>query len=150
MDLHGHGHEIQRIELGYLLNASVLSRDDAQLALSTEARSSSLRAMTISSGLAFAALVRGSSSFGAHLETAGYPSVPSPTNPSPGTAPYFDGGYSTQRYRTSTDNRFAGVQIESNFDGVRDTPSSRAAFATALVTALDSFLGSALPARKSP
>ena len=35
----------------------------------------------------------------------------------------------------------AGVQIESQVEGVRDTPANRAAFAKALVTALESFLG---------
>lgn len=141
VDLHGHGHDIQRLELGYLLSASILALDDAQLALSTAPRLSSLWSMTQASSAPFATLLRGSSSLGAYLEAAGYSSVPSPANPSPGTAPYFDGGYSTQRHGTSVDNRFAGVQIESNFDGVRDSPSSRAAFANALVSSLQSFLG---------
>ena len=67
--------------------------------------------------------------------------MPSPTNPSSGNDPYYNGGYNTERHGYSRDNRFAGVQIESQMDGVRDTPANRAAFANALVTALESFLG---------
>ncbi len=142
VDLHGHGHDIQRLELGYLLSASVLSLDDAQLSLHVATRSSSLWPMSVSVGTPFPVLLRGTSSLGAYLEAAGYPSVPSPANPSPGSAPYFDGGYSTQRHGTS--NAFAGVQIESNFDAVRDSPASRAAFAGALVSSLQAFLGNTL------
>jgi len=47
----------------------------------------------------------------------------------------------TERHGYSRDHRFAGVQIESQMEGVRDTPANRAAFAKALVTALESFLG---------
>jgi len=35
----------------------------------------------------------------------------------------------------------AGVQIESQVEGVRDTPANRAAFANAMVSPLASFLG---------
>jgi len=147
VDLHGHGHAIQRLELGYLLDESVLALNDMQLTVAT-AGASSLWPLSVFSGTPFPALLRGSSSLGAYLEAAGYPSVPSPTNPSPGTAPYFEGGYNTMRHGTSRDNRFAGVQIESHFDGVRDSPSSRTAFATALVAALELFVGSTTSARK--
>ena len=102
--------------------------------------SSSLWPISATSGVSFPSVLRGSHSLGAYLEAAGFPSVPSPTTASPGSNPYFEGGYSTERHGTSTDRRFAGVQIEANLDGVRDTPASRSAFATALVSAIDAFL----------
>ncbi len=141
IDLHGHGHDIQRLELGYLVSSAKLALSDAQLALDLTMQTSSLWPLALTTGSSFPALLRGSGSLGAFLEAEGYPSVPSPANPSPGTNPYFDGGYSTQRHGTSADRRFAGVQIEANFDGVRDTAASRAAFAAALVRAVESFLG---------
>ena len=141
IDLHGHGHDIQRLELGYLVNASKLALTDAQLALDLTMQGSSLWPIHVTTGISFPAVLRGSSSLGADLEAAGYPSVPSPANPSPGNNPYFEGGYSTERHGTSADRRFAGLQIEANFDGVRDSAASRSAFATALVRAIESFLG---------
>jgi N-formylglutamate amidohydrolase len=141
IDLHGHGHDIQRLELGYLVSSAKLALSDAQLALDLTMQTSSLWPIALTTGTSFPALLRGSASLGAFLEAAGYPSVPSPANPSPGVNPYFEGGYSTERHGTSIDRRFAGVQIEANFDGVRDTAASRAAFAAALVRAVESFLG---------
>jgi N-formylglutamate amidohydrolase len=140
MDLHGHAHDIPRIELGYVLHSGALSLQDSQLTIATAGRSS-LWPMAEFTGKPFAELLRGKSSLGAYLEAAGYASVPSATNPSPGNNPYYDGGYNTQRHGSSTGHRFAGVQIESQMEGVRDTPANRAAFANALVTALESFLG---------
>lgn len=153
VDLHGHGHAIQRLELGYLLDAATLSLSDAQFNAPAIAASSSLQALVSTSSVPLASLVRGAGSLGARLETAGFPSVPSPSTPSPGTAPFFDGGYSTQRHAAAADGRFAGVQLEANLDGVRDTPSSRAAFSSALAASLDTFLrdhGSALSRRGAP
>ena len=140
IDLHGHGHDIQRLELGYLVSSAKLALSDAQLALDLTTQTSSLWPIASTTGTSFPALLRGSASLGGFLEAAGYPSVPSPANPSPGTNPYFEGGYSTERHGTSADRRFSGVQIEANFDGVRDTAASRAAFAAALVRAVESFL----------
>jgi N-formylglutamate amidohydrolase len=140
VDLHGHGHDIQRLELGYLVSATKLGLTDQHLALDLTMMSSALWPIASSSGVSFPSVLRGSNSLGAYLDAAGFPSVPSPTIPSPGNNPYFEGGYSTERHGTSTDRRFAGVQIEANLDGVRDTQASRSAFGTALVSALDSFL----------
>lgn len=148
IDLHGHGHDIQRLELGYLLDAAALAMSDAQLTGGAPATGSSLWPLAISSDIAFPALLRGPGSLGALLEGAGFPSVPGPTTPGPGSAPFFEGGYSTQRHGLPAAGRFAGLQIEANLVGVRDTPQSRAAFAAALAGALDSFLrgrGVALP-----
>jgi N-formylglutamate amidohydrolase len=140
VDLHGHGHDIQRLELGYLIGAAKLGLTDQQLALDLTIMSSSLWPIASTSGVSFPLVLRGSNSLGAYLDAAGFPTVPSPATPSPGSNPYFEGGYSTERHGTSSDRRFAGVQIEANLDGVRDTPASRSAFASALVAALESFL----------
>jgi hypothetical protein len=133
VDLHGHGHDKQRLELGYLLTAATLDLSDAGLDAGPYRSSSSLRLANASSST-FSAMLRGPMSFGGLLEP-GFPSVPSPTMASPGADPYFDGGYSTDRYAA----KLAGLQIESNFTGVRDTAVHRAAFAEALVTAVTAF-----------
>jgi len=135
IDLHGHGHPIQRLELGYLLSSSQLDMTDAQLNNGGYSSSSSLRLAMPLTSVTFAELLRGPSSLGGLLG-ASTPSVPSPAATSPGADPYFDGGYSTERHSA----RLPGLQIESNFSGVRDTAANRTAFAERLVTALASFL----------
>ncbi len=148
IDLHGHAHPIDRIELGYLLERGVLMIDDMNLS-SGIAGGSSLWPMAAFTGTPIHELLRGRASLGAHLEAVGYPSVPSPTNPSPGNDPYFTGAYNTMRHGKARDNRFAGVQIETQ-RAVRETPAARAAFAAAVATALEGFLANVLHARSSP
>jgi len=134
VDLHGHGHVKQRLELGYLLGGSVLDRSDADLDAGGFALQSSLRLAMLYATASFSQVLRGPTSLGARLVP--FPSVPSPADPSPGADPFFDGGYSTARH-TAT---LPGLQIESHFAGVRDSAASRAAFATALVEAVLAFL----------
>ena len=131
IDLHGHGHAIQRLELGYLLSASTLSLTDGQLDGGGYGSFSSLHLLLPRTPASFAEALRGATSLGGLLGTA-VPSVPSPASPSPGSDPYFDGGYSTERHTTT----LPGLQIESNVTGVRDSAAGRAAFAAALVNAL--------------
>jgi hypothetical protein len=135
VDLHGHGHAIQRLELGYLLAASSLNLSDAQLNGGAFASQSSLRLALPHTNLTFADLLRGPQSLGGLLGSA-QPAVPSPAMPSPGSDPYFDGGYSTERHTA----RLPGVQIETNFSGVRDSGATRAAAADRMAAAIVSFL----------
>ncbi len=62
IDLHGHGHEIQRLELGYLLTSADLANPNEVLSGSSFADKSSLRALAQTAGIAFADLVRGPTS----------------------------------------------------------------------------------------
>jgi hypothetical protein len=133
IDLHGHGHPIARLELGYLLSSADLSLSDAQLDASGLAGTSSLRRAMGSSAATFSEALRGTTSLGGLLPAI--PSVPSPSAPGPGSDPYFNGGYSTERHTTT----LPGLQIESHFAGVRDTSANRAAFAQQLVQAVRSF-----------
>jgi hypothetical protein len=134
IDLHGHGHAPQRLELGYLLSASTLDGTAAQLDAPSVAAASSLRLLATTSPLPFSALLRGPTSLGGLLEPT-VASVPSPSIPSPGTDEYFNGGYSTSRHSSS----LPGLQIESHFNGVRDSAASRSAFADTLVRAVTTF-----------
>ncbi len=131
VDLHGHGHPIARIELGYLLSASTLGLDDKTLNAGYLA-SSSLRGLPTLER-PFAEVLRGPMSLGGWLAAQGFPAVPSPTMPSPGSDPYFNGGYNTQRH---TVGAVVGFQLEAHFTGVRDTEASRVAFATAFAESL--------------
>jgi hypothetical protein len=134
-DLHGHGHPVARLELGYLLSASQLRLSDAQMDASTVYENgSSIRAFSQTSPLSFSALLRGPASLGALLEAEGYRAVPGSLDAAPAIGEdYFSGGYNTQRWGCASGGELCGVQLEAHFGGVRDTASSRAAFAAALV-----------------
>ena len=136
IDLHGHGHAIPRLELGYMLSAADLNRTDLALNNQIYANKSSFRALASKPGVDFAELIRGPLSFGTFLEAEGYPAVPSQSQPDPADDPFFSGGYNTGRHGSRDGGSVSGVQIECNFTGVRDTPATRQAFAEALARVL--------------
>ena len=138
VDLHGHAHKEQRLELGYLLDAAQLAHSDAELRQGDFSAKSSLRRLVADRPTGFPELLRGPRSFGASLEKEGFPCSPSPGNPSP-PVPFFRGGYSVQRHAAEADH-FAGLQIETYFKGVRDNAASRTDFSRALVQATTIFL----------
>lgn len=152
IDLHAHGHAEQRLELGYLHSADQLALSDEELSAPPYPAESSLRAITALGRLPYAELLRGPNSFGGLLEQHGFPCSPSPSNPHP-TPPFFRGGYNTARHARDA-APLAGLQIETNFRGVRDTAESREKFARALASTLETYLQmhmgvSLVPARKS-
>ena len=139
IDLHGHGHEIPRLELGYLIGRTALALSDAALDSPTYENQSSIRTLSQASPASFPELLRGTRSLGALFEAEGFPAVPSPASPNPGTAEYFDGGYNTARHGSRAGGPISGVQVEANFTGVRDTQTNRERFATALVSVWERF-----------
>jgi len=143
LDLHGHGHAVQRLELGYLLYEDELALPDATLNTSTYINYSSIRALALENQLALthAELLRGPLALGTRLASLGYPSVPSQPDPFPLQGqPYFSGGYNTARHGSYNGGAIDGVQVECNFSGVRDSPLNRARFADSLRVALSTFL----------
>lgn len=138
IDLHGHAHKDVRVELGYLHSQEVLARSDAALDAPGLAAVGSLRHLIAVSKAPYSALLRGPRSLGALLEARGFPSTPSPGRPTP-NLPYFQGGYTIRRH-VATEAPVAGVQIECNRPGLRDTATNRARFARALVSSLREYL----------
>lgn len=143
IDQHGQGHTIQRLELGYLLSASQLMNSDATLNATTYRNQSSIRTLgTVVSNqfaIPFSQILRGSNSFGGLMVTRGYPSVPSPAMPDPGSGnPYFDGGYNTDAHTSQNGaGPVDGLQIEANYIGVRSNATDRANYALAVAQSLD-------------
>jgi hypothetical protein len=142
IDLHGHGHAAQRLEIGYLLTGETLDLTDGELdTLSSEIDGSSVRTIARAQGaVPFAALLRGPTSLGTLFANRGFPAVPSAMDPSPRGAEYFRGGYNSQRHGCTDSGLICGVQIEANYNGVRDTPANRQRFAEATVGAVAEFL----------
>lgn len=140
VDLHGHSHPTPRVELGYLLTGSDLSRSDTQLNAPRFPEQSSIRSLARRVDLSFADIVRGSESLGALLFGERVTTVPSPLIPDPDGEPFFSGGYSTRRHGSLDGGVIDGVQIELHGPGIRDTDRNRRRFAGALARALRSFL----------
>lgn len=140
IDVHGHGHTLQRLELGYLLSGNQLGLPDSVLDQANWLDSVSVRSLGVTPGRRLSAILRGPSSLGDLLAGRGYPSVPSGPDPAPAGTPYFSGGYNTETHGSRTGGTVSAVQIESNYTGVRDTPGARAAFAGAFVGAVRSYL----------
>ncbi len=140
LDLHGHGHEVQRIELGYLVSGADLALPDSLLDQPEVGGRSSVREVTTWSGLPPSAVLRGQASLGAWFHEEGYAAVPSPDDPHPSGAPYFSGGYNTRRYGCRDGGTVCGFQLEANRIGVRDSPANLEAFAAATARVIVRFL----------
>ncbi len=140
-DIHGHGHAIDRLELGYLLTAEELNRPDAALnSLQVVARTS-IRDLGRTTAIPFSQLLRGPRSLGGLLVAQGIPAVPGPDAPGPGNAPYFRGGYNTRRHGSVMDAEVvSGIQLEHHYGGIRDTPANRRAYAIKVAGVIRSFM----------
>ena len=104
-------------------------------------RSASIRELGRDSPLPFVQLLRGPKSFGGLLEAEGVASVPSPGAPSPGTDPYFRGGYSTRIHGSVEDGEVvSGIQLEHHYAGIRDTPESRRFYAAKAARSIRAFM----------
>jgi len=139
IDLHGHGHEIQRLELGYLLNNEELRASYEGMGSTEElVEESSLKNLiSLKPNIVFQELLTGEKAFGTIMEEEGIPSVPSLQDPFPyPQEAYFTGGYNTRRYSSDDYPEVFGWQIEANYNGVRDSDENRSAFAEAFSKAI--------------
>ena len=140
LDIHGHGHEIDRLELGYLLSRDDLAGSDAALSVQSLVDKSSVRALAGAVAITFADLIRGPTSLGTLLQDAGVRTVPSAADPDAGGAAYFTGGYNTRRHGSRDGGTVSGIQIEHHFPGLRDTEQNREAYAAILADALVTYV----------
>lgn len=144
IDLHGHGHSVQQLELGYLLTGNELNFSDSILNTVQYVGYSSVQNLVAnnSNNLTHAQLLRGVFALGTLLTNAGYPSVPSQQVTSPGSNSYFAGGYNTANYTSYAAGKTVnGLQIECNYTNVRDSFVNRKKFGDSLAAVLVRFLG---------
>ena len=115
IDIHGHRHKTDRIELGYALSAEELQLDDELLdeGLLTEYASIRHLAENNNLELQFSELIRGDYSLGTLLWEKGQACVPSKitTFPEHGE-PFFSGGFIVNMYGSSRGGRIDAIQIE--------------------------------------
>lgn len=114
IDLHGHGHLNQRLELGYLLSASQLDLPDSVLNSASVVSKSSVKSLAQSGTRPLTELLRGESSLGSFFEYRGYPAVPSSMQPRPGSTAYTDTRYITEAHGSVNNGTVDAVQMECN------------------------------------
>ncbi len=137
IDLHGHGHPPQRLEIGYLLSQTLLQLDDEKLSDPKLLERCSLQSVALRGRTSFVDLIRGKQSFGTMMEAQGFPATPSAKTPHP-PIPYFRGGYNVDRHGRDG-APLAGFQIECNYTGVRDTPENMQRFGQAITSVLEAY-----------
>lgn len=136
LDIHGHGHDIDRVEIGYLLSREDLALADQALSGTSYANKSSIRALASRPGNDLASLVRGPMALGTLMEAGAAPAVPSLNQPNPGQDAYFTGGYNTVRHGSRDGGTIDAIQLEHHFPGLRDDASNRERYAEAMAEIL--------------
>ncbi|TZF84852.1 hypothetical protein FW774_07700 [Pedobacter sp. BS3] len=111
LDMHGHGHDKARIEVGYLLSKNELNSTDADI--NSMASESSIYAIAKSSSASFSQLIRGDNALGTLLANNNCPAVPSKQDPKPNTDSYFNGGYCTLTYGSKSGGTISAIQLET-------------------------------------
>jgi len=140
IDLHGHRHSVQQIELGYLLSADELHLSDEMLDSGLLNEFLSIRHLAASGRQPVSGLVRGYGSLGELLHESGEPVMPCRSNPFPKEGePYFSGGYTSMRHGSSEGGRMDAIQIELSMSS-RKSERSRKKLAGHVGSALTSFM----------
>ncbi|MFN0076241.1 MAG: hypothetical protein ACKVY0_07190 [Prosthecobacter sp.] len=138
LDIHGHRHLDQRVELGYLIKGELLKAGDAELnANAALIATTSIRELDQRSPQSFAALLRGPQSLGGLLEFRGFRCLPSPTKDNPSLlAGYFSGAYDVLAHGSRDGGTVSAIQVECPWNNVRDRPENQRRFARALADSL--------------
>jgi len=113
LDFHGHAHEENIIELGYLISGENLNK-------SKLSGPTSISSLVDRSPYYGADLIIGSAGLGAEIEGQGYSAVPSPKKACPGKDKYFSGGTIIQRYGSRDGGKVDAIQIEMPKDLRKD------------------------------
>ena len=138
IDMHGHGHTKNRIEVGYITSKTNLNAEDA--VLDTYATSSSIYGIAKTSTYTYSKLVRGDYAFGTLLANEGCPAVPSKQDPKPNADDYFNGGYCTLTYGSGNGGTISAIQLETNGTNLRNTATQRVASGKKMANAIITYM----------
>lgn len=140
LDMHGHGHSIPRIEVGYIVSKTNLNGTDA--GLNSLASTSSIYHLSTISAYPFSQLIRGDYAFGTLLENEGIRAVPSKQDPKPNSDDYFNGGYCTLAYGSKNGGAVSAIQLETHGPNLRNNPTERKASGTKIADAIIKYMQS--------
>lgn len=142
LDLHGHSHNEQRIELGYLISKTELQLPNSDLDGQEYIDKSSIQSLVGDNllSLTHSQLLRGDHSFGTLLESNQVAAVPSKSDPFPiGNEGYFRGGYNTERHGSANGGSIDAIQIECD-QTIRFDANNRERFAINLTSVTNQFI----------
>ena len=139
LDIHGHAHEKQRLELGYLLTKEKIQFTDDALNQPEVWQRSSVHALAKESKLPFSQLLRGPESLGGLFEAAGISSVPSPKAVIDKDDLYFDGGFDVLTHGSRDQGKVDAIQIECP-SNLRDTAEDRQKLAGAFDEVISKYM----------
>jgi len=143
IDIHGHAHDLQRLEMGTLLSDADLMLPNASVNQSELINKSSCRHLIGNniSGADHLELLRGVTALGSLLDTCGWPAIPSYNIPLLGVGePHFNGGYITSRHGSRYNGTVDAIQIECNNE-LRWDANQRTMFADTLANKLLQYMG---------
>ncbi len=130
IDIHGHGHPIQRIELGYLLTSQKL-RELSYNKTSIQHDETSINSLIENhpKNKSLNELLFGDNALGSLLSNNGFPTVPSSTDQAPKSGePFFSGGTNTKEYGSKHQKGVDAIQLELNRNGLRQESEDRERF----------------------
>lgn len=142
LDIHGHAHKLQRLELGYLLNKKTLQLSDSILNTDKFLNRSSIRGLVNDNpqNLSHSELLRGENSLGSLFVRNGVLSVPSSKNPFPlNNEKFFSSGYNVQHHGSSKGGNIDAVLVECH-RGVRNSSKKRKEFTSTFVKTVSKYI----------
>ena len=130
IDIHGHGHPIQRIELGYLLTSQKLRElSDNKTSIQHDETSINSLIENHPKNESLNELLFGDNALGSLLSNNGFPTVPSSTDQAPKSGePFFSGGTNTKEYGSKHQKGVDAIQLELNRNGLRQESEDRERF----------------------
>lgn len=142
VDVHGHGHKVLRLELGYSLTKDQLKSAYNKKHTTEMHSGSSLANYLVDGGkFDFHDMLFGAHAFGTLMEKNGERSTPSMQDPYPQKEEkFFSGGYITRKFTGPDFPYVFGLQIEAPFKDVRDTDKNRKKFAEAFTKSYWEFI----------
>ncbi len=153
IDIHGHGHKHQLLELGYCVSKRNLNLDDREINRRDIRETSSIQSLARKNrgDKSLAQLIRGENSLGDLLEAKGVPTIPHSGLPKPKELSYFSGGYISKAHGSRGDNesRVDAIQFEFGRNSRRDR-DLRLEYAEKVVDALLQFIEENYPFKKDP
>jgi len=146
LDIHGFASsEANSVQLGFCVSSNHLMNNDRKL--DSRKRSSSLSNLSQKSSLSD--MLRGEKGLGTLVMNGGgsYSCVPSKRVPIPSSCnTYFSGGYITRIYSQGQGHEcMSCVQLETSFEGIRESEQSRERFAGVFVHALNQWMSAHAP-----
>lgn len=149
IDLHAHGHAVQRLELGHSLTIPELGYIFDGLEYppnipnylgDLREKSSYRNLLNMDPSLTLNKTLMGDHAFGTLMTERGFPSVPSKQDPYPMSGQqYFTGGFNTTFATSETYPKVYGFQIEADRDS-KNTETRRADFAKSLTESVEIML----------